>query len=93
MRGDKDLLYRAFYNIFINGQQAMDGPGIVRVRGKLERESGQSRVCLEFLDSGPGFEPGTLPNLLDPFFTTKDGGTGLGPAHCPIDYRQSRRPD
>lgn len=78
VRGDKDLLYRAFYNIFINGQQAMDGPGIVRVRGVLEREGGQSRVRLEFLDSGPGFEPGTLPNLLDPFFTTKDGGTGLG---------------
>ena len=35
-------------------------------------------VCIEFLDSGPGFDPTTLPNLLDPFFTTKDGGTGLG---------------
>ena len=73
--GDKDLLYRAFYNILVNGQQAMEGPGVVRISGRND-ENG--RVCIEFLDSGPGFDPTTLPNLLDPFFTTKDGGTGLG---------------
>ena len=80
VRGDKDLLYRAFYNILVNGQQAMDGPGIVRIRGGLEPDQGNGpgRVRLEFLDSGPGFDPATLPSLLDPFFTTKDGGTGLG---------------
>ena len=81
VRGDKDLLYRAFYNILINGQQAMDGPGIVRIRGAVEhlaQENGSGRVRLEFLDSGPGFDPAVLSSLLDPFFTTKDGGTGLG---------------
>ena len=81
VHGDKDLLYRAFYNILINGQQAMDGPGIVRIRGALEhpaQESVPGRVRLEFLDSGPGFDPAVLSSLLDPFFTTKDGGTGLG---------------
>ncbi|MDY4806422.1 MAG: ATP-binding protein, partial [Desulfovibrio sp.] len=30
------------------------------------------------LDSGPGFDPALLDSVLDPFFTTKDGGTGLG---------------
>lgn len=73
--GDKDLLYRAFYNILVNGQQAMDGPGVVRINGRIDDNG---HVCIEFLDSGPGFDPATLPNLLDPFFTTKDGGTGLG---------------
>ena len=29
-------------------------------------------------DSGPGFPPALLHKLLDPFFTTKDHGTGLG---------------
>ncbi|MDR2799843.1 MAG: two-component sensor histidine kinase, partial [Desulfovibrio sp.] len=42
------------------------------------RPDEQGRVCLEFQDSGPGFDPRTLPHLLDPFFTTKDAGTGLG---------------
>ena len=83
--GDKDLLYRAFYNILVNGQQALDGPGIIKVSGRhaeaAPAEAGQQpapEVVLEFLDSGPGFEPESLSSLLDPFFTTKEGGTGLG---------------
>lgn len=75
VHGDKDLLYRAFYNILVNGQQAMDGPGILHISGVHD---GQGHVRLEFLDSGPGFDASVLANLLDPFFTTKDGGTGLG---------------
>ena len=75
VRGDKDLLYRAIYNILVNGQQAMDGPGIIRISSRL---SDDGRVVLEALDSGPGFDPALLDSVLDPFFTTKDGGTGLG---------------
>ncbi|MDE6735487.1 MAG: two-component sensor histidine kinase [Desulfovibrio sp.] len=88
VRGDKDLLYRAFYNILVNGQQALDGPGVIRVSGRRlepggtpETADGQPAeplVALEFLDSGPGFDPDALGSLLDPFFTTKEGGTGLG---------------
>lgn len=76
--GDKDLLYRAFYNILVNGQQAMDGPGIVQIRVAPGGDEGDPAVVVEFLDSGPGFDPETKDNLLDPFFTTKEGGTGLG---------------
>ena len=72
--GDKDLLYRAFYNILINGQQAMNGPGVMHVSGRREEDE----IILQFRDSGPGIDEAILPNLLDPFFTTKDGGTGLG---------------
>ncbi|MDR1659399.1 MAG: two-component sensor histidine kinase [Desulfovibrio sp.] len=75
VRGDKELLYRAFYNILVNGQQAMEGAGTLRISGRPDE---QGRVCLEFQDSGPGFDPRALPHLLDPFFTTKDAGTGLG---------------
>ena len=75
VHGDKDLLYRAFYNILVNGQQAMDGPGVLHISGVHD---GEGHVRLEFLDSGPGFDASVLANLLDPFFTTKDGGTGLG---------------
>lgn len=75
VRGDKDLLYRAFYNILVNGQQAIDGLGFLRITADLDN---LGRVRLEFLDSGPGFDPAALPQLLDPFFTTKAAGTGLG---------------
>ncbi|MDR1855751.1 MAG: two-component sensor histidine kinase [Desulfovibrio sp.] len=72
--GDKDLLYRAFYNILVNGLQAMNGEGKMKVTAR--RENGN--VVLEFLDSGPGFDPKTVNSILDPFFTTKEAGTGLG---------------
>lgn len=73
--GDKDLLYRAFYNILVNSQQAMSGPGNIYITGQRGTDGG---IVLLFRDSGPGFDPNSLPNLLDPFYTTKDGGTGLG---------------
>ncbi len=76
--GDKDLLYRAFYNILVNAQQAMDKPGLIRVTD--ERESGKDgdMVVVSFADSGPGFPEDNIKNMLDPFYTTKEGGTGLG---------------
>ena len=78
VRGDKDLLYRAFYNTLINGQQAMDSPGIIKICSKRKKDENGPLVILEFLDSGKGFDPDIMDNLMDPFFTTKDGGTGLG---------------
>lgn len=73
--GDKDLVYRVFYNILINAMQAIENDGVIRIRG---RENEDGFVELSFHDSGPGFPEEVLPRLLDPFFTTKDHGTGLG---------------
>lgn len=73
--GDKDLLYRAFYNIMVNALQAMDGPGAVNINCVQQDDT---TVTVEFADSGPGFDQTTRTKLLDPFFTTKDHGTGLG---------------
>lgn len=73
IRGDTDLLYRAIYNIFINAEQAMERDGTITVTGKQEYDF----IYLCFTDSGKGFS-GDISQLLDPFFTTKDTGTGLG---------------
>ena len=72
--GDKDLLYRALYNVLANAAQA-GGHGAainVDISGK------NSQVAVTVTDSGPGFDLKQLDKYLDPFFTTKDGGTGLG---------------
>lgn len=76
--GDKDLLYRAFYNILMNAIQAVDKEGVLRVAARWMSEDGQNLLVLQFSDSGPGFPANDREKLLDPFFTTKDGGTGLG---------------
>lgn len=72
--GDKDLLYRAVYNIITNALQAMDSSGVLRV----DVFKKDKNVILEFTDSGPGFDLAVKDRILDPFFTTKDDGTGLG---------------
>lgn len=78
IKGDKDQLYRAFYNILVNSQQAMDGAGIIAIKGRRVEENGQPMAELSFMDTGPGFDARFMESMLDPFFTTKDGGTGLG---------------
>ncbi len=72
--GDKDLLYRAFYNVLANARQALDGGGRIKVRAACDGDWAELAVT----DSGKGFDLDVLPHLLEPFFTTKDGGTGLG---------------
>ena len=75
VQGDPDLLYRAVYNILANAQQALKGPGHIHIDSELNAEG---HIILTFRDSGPGFDEDTLAKAMDPFFTTKDNGTGLG---------------
>jgi two-component system sensor histidine kinase HydH len=71
---DADMLYQAFLNIFINALQAMPDGGqiILQVRAKTD--------VLEVIiaDQGGGVPQEVLEKVWDPFFTTKDKGTGLG---------------
>ena len=49
----------------------------------------QAAAILEFHDSGPGIDEAILPNLLDPFFTTKQTGAGLGLPLCEQYIREN----
>ncbi len=75
--GDSDLLYRAFYNIMSNAIQAMDTKGKLFINRTIIAGT-PPLLSIEFKDTGPGFPPDNIEKLLDPFFTTKDDGTGLG---------------
>ncbi len=85
VRGDRDLLYRAVYNVLGNAMQAMPEGGRIEVKvrplspaeGEAEREDGPW-LSLLVHDSGPGFDPKNFDKMKDPFFSTKDTGTGLG---------------
>ena len=47
---------------------------VLRVSSAAEGDS----VLIRIRDSGPGIPPEALPRVFDLFFTTREGGTGLG---------------
>lgn len=74
VQGDRDLLYRGFYNLISNAIQACGDKGAVHILPVCHE--GQKAVLIQ--DTGPGFDPALLERYVEPFFTTKDTGTGLG---------------
>jgi two-component system, sporulation sensor kinase E len=71
---DRAQLKQAFYNIIKNALQAMRSGGILRVR----TEADDTHVTISFVDSGHGIAPEQIGQLFEPYFTTKQNGTGLG---------------
>ena len=76
--GDHRQLRHIFYNLFLNSSQAMPKGGTLSLRTFLAKESGRPWVVCEVKDTGGGIPPELLHNIFNPFFTTKDHGSGLG---------------
>jgi len=74
MRGDREQLRQVWLNLAINAFEAMSSSSRLVVR---QRADG-GRVVIEFEDTGTGIAVDDLPRVGQPFFTTKQGGTGLG---------------
>lgn len=71
---DADQLKLVLQNLLINGAQAMNGPGEIRVSTRAEG----GWLELRIIDQGPGILPEARDHLFEPFYTTKHRGTGLG---------------
>ena len=71
---DSTMLYQSFLNILINAMQSMPDGGRVFV----DISSNDHLLTVHFDDEGKGIPPENLDKIWDPFFTTKDMGTGLG---------------
>ncbi|MDI9608710.1 MAG: ATP-binding protein [Candidatus Verstraetearchaeota archaeon] len=78
IRGDPQLIRRAFINLITNAFQAMPEGGSLEV--SISREGDYAQVS--FSDTGVGISPENIKKLFDPFFTTKAKGMGLGLAIC-----------
>jgi two-component system NtrC family sensor kinase len=87
--GDAHQLMQVFLNLILNSEQAMRE---VRDRGTLRIRMAKQdmSVAVTFQDDGPGISPEILPNIFDPFYTTKrpGRGTGLGLSICKAILRE-----
>ena len=82
---DQEALYRALVNLVANALDAMPRGGRLTLRVAwsdaetlASARAGTRRVAVEVEDSGTGIEPADLDRIFNPFFSTKESGTGLG---------------
>jgi signal transduction histidine kinase len=87
--GDPNQLMQVFLNLLLNAEQAMRE---VRDKGTIRIRTGSNEksVWTSFQDDGPGIPAENLPNIFDPFYTTKrpGRGTGLGLSICKAVLRE-----
>jgi signal transduction histidine kinase len=79
---DREQLKQVFMNLILNAIQAMrDGGSLVIATRLTTIDDGNSSspcVQVEIRDTGIGIPEENLEHIFDPFFTNKDGGSGLG---------------
>ena len=71
---DVEMVRAAILNVLINAAQAMAGTG--RITVTLSERGGVASLVMR--DTGPGIPPELQEQVLEPFFTTKARGGGLG---------------
>jgi signal transduction histidine kinase len=74
LSGDEDQFLRVLINLVTNALDNLAEGGEVRLRAVQANDS----LRLEVADDGPGFTPEALQRAVEPFFTTRRQGTGLG---------------
>ena len=77
VQADRDQLVQVFINLLFNSVQAMPEGGRIDMRLRRRR-----RFEIEIEDTGVGMNQEEIERSFDPFYTTKDKGTGLGLPIC-----------
>lgn len=75
--GDAGQLQQVLLNLLTNAQDAMTGGGEARI-ATGSAAGDPPGVRLVVADTGPGIAAENLPRILEPYYTTRPGGTGLG---------------
>jgi len=73
-RMDKNLVKQAVLNLIKNAAQAMPRGGEISIR----LEEGETYLKLAVSDQGAGIPGDKISRLFEPFFTTREGGSGMG---------------
>ncbi len=83
VRADERLLIQALTNIYKNAAEAVmrnadEQPDSWEGRVETSLRRRMDRIEIVIRDNGPGFPDSDIDRLLEPYVTSRDGGTGLG---------------
>jgi len=84
---DEGQLRQALLNLIRNAREAMSGAAERRLDVAVREAAG--RIVIAIHDTGPGIGAANMAKIFDPFFSTKERGTGLGLAlvqHIVVDH-------
>jgi two-component system sensor histidine kinase PilS (NtrC family) len=83
LESDPEQIRQIFWNLFLNAAEAMSTGGKLQIHAertfdKTLFSDDKEVIRIVVRDTGKGFSEKALSHLFTPFFTTKDGGSGLG---------------
>ncbi|GGA09004.1 PAS domain-containing sensor histidine kinase [Paenibacillus marchantiophytorum] len=77
---DEHQIKQVFINILKNALESMAQGGTMRIQAESDLPG--RNITIRFIDEGCGIAPERLPKLGEPFYSTKEKGTGLGLMVC-----------
>ncbi len=77
IHADEKLITQVMLNLVKNAMQSIGNAadGLIQIKGYCNPDES---VSLEIMDNGPGISPEMADHIFIPFFTTKEGGSGIG---------------
>jgi len=79
VRADADQLKQVFINLLDNAAEVMADGGEIHLSAAVEGDAeGRTMVVVRIRDTGPGMPEDVRQRVFEPFYTTKEEGTGLG---------------
>ena len=77
LTADPELIEQVLINLLLNAFQALDGQENAEI--ELEaRLDGRGKIIIQVIDNGPGIEQENMEKIFIPFYSTKEGGSGIG---------------
>lgn len=77
--GDKMQMMQVFINLILNSIQWVNENGQIYIKGEVTEDN---TVTITIGDNGPGISKENIERIMEPFFTTRSQGTGLGLYIC-----------
>jgi len=77
LAADPELIEQALINLLLNALYAVEGRENAKII-LLARLDGRSRTIIQVKDNGSGISKDNLDKVFIPFYSTKEGGSGIG---------------